>query len=348
MNTQTKTVSAANPIVSQAIELAHIANEHPGIGDELATAVRAKEVSGQVPRKLVFLLKEAYGERIHEFPVPGSTEKDVEGTNRPYDLYSESITREGKSREVKGSFYKTFARSLDVLNMPEEEGGMSILARLEYLSTEEAKEEFPAEHERVDEKNKLQGRVNVITNATKTAFHVFHMIEAVNKIPGVKADFAKRWDAKQKKDVYSETSVNIHVYDVERPNQYLMLSVPSFLSLEPEKALQPERLAKHGTEFLSLKSTRSRGTGKSDDNTKEAPKLTINTIESMAADFANFVDSTQGYDKLVKRLKDKDTDDFVLSIGKLYEALEGFMPKIEDRYKALVRLENEKAINKAA
>ncbi len=246
--------------------------------DEMSAAIEqvanAKEDWQGGPIKVLFALRDTYGEELDSFPKP-----DLETGNNP-DKFKVAMTNDAGVTAMRAtSFYMLFADAT--------KEGRAIVTELAFLkrlsNVNDKKENIPSdlvelyldnEDKRTSRINYLNGRRSTIKASYKKAMALYYQMDAVASLPHVACDFLWVTDDKGEDtgEVEATTKPIIvweRVADGKPVKKREFFSIGSFLKLDAAAASE-----KGGT-LKELMKTVAR-----DTNTKAAEFPTIKTAES--------------------------------------------------------------------
>jgi len=312
---------------AKAIALAK--KESDGMAKAMSAVMQAKEDWQGGPIKVLFALKDAYGEELASFPQP-----DDDTSNNPDKFKVEVVDTSGKSSMRPTTFYTVFADNT--------REGAAIVQELEWLkrasNSEAVKTGIPKEimelaenpQARLSRENFLSGRRTTIRNSYKKAMALGFQFEAVNGVSGVVADFVYVPD-KEGNDTaeIANTTKPIIVYvpstDGKPAKKYELFSIGAFLKLNAKKAIEK------GGGFANLKSTVTRATGGATGNGQANEVPPIKTVETFLGRFVEvyrFMDEMQmakdqkDIGQLYKLLNHKDAQELVVSVVEMRNYLD--------------------------
>jgi hypothetical protein len=289
---------------AKAIALAK--KESDGMFAAMAEVVKAKEDWQGGPIKVLFALKEAYGEELINFPEP-----DNDTGNNPDKFKVEVVDTSGKSAMRPTTFYTVFADNT--------REGAAIVQELEWLkragNVEAVKSGIPAEildlspQQRDTRTNFLSGRRVTIRNSYKKAMSLGFQFAAINGVSGVVADFLYVQDKDGNDTAEVENTPKPIVVYVPVTNgpvkKYEHFSIGAFLKLNAKKA------AEKGGGFANLKATVTRATGGATGNGQANEVPAIKTVDTF---IHRFVETYRYMDEMQMAKDQKD-------IGQLYKLL---------------------------
>lgn len=213
--------------------------------DEMSAAIEqvanAKEDWQGGPIKVLFALRETYGEEIDQFPKP-----DLETGNNP-DKFKVAMTNDAGVTAMRAtSFYLLFADAT--------KEGKAIVEELAFLkrlaNVNDKKENIPSElidayldneEKRTARTNYLTGRRSTIRASYKKAMSLYYQMDAVASLPHVDCDFLWITDDKGEDtgDVENTTKPIIvweRVADGKPVKKREFFSIGSFLKLDANAA----------------------------------------------------------------------------------------------------------------
>jgi hypothetical protein len=313
----TNTATEGETIKAKAIALAK--KESTEMSAAMTAVMKAKEDWQGGPIKVLFALKDAYGEELINFPEP-----DSDGGNTPDKFKVEVVDTSGKSAMRPTTFYTIFSDNT--------REGAAIVQELEWLkraaNTEAVKTGIPAEildlspQQRGVRENFLSGRRTTIRNSYKKAMALGLQLIAVNGVPGVIADFVYVTDREGNDTADVENTTKPIIVYVPRNDgkpvaKWEYFSIGSFLKLNPKKAIEK------GGGFQALKDTVARATGGKTGNGEANAIPPIKTVDTFLGRFVEvfrFANEMQ-YDKsqkdmaqLYKLLKHNDAAELVVAM----------------------------------
>lgn len=311
------TETSGDAFAARAIELA--GKESDGMSAAVVAVMKAKEDWQGGPIKVLFAMKEAYGEDLLSFPTP-----DDEGSNNP-DKFKVSVTdANGKTTLKATTFYTQFADAT--------KEGKAIIQEIEYLkragNAEAVKTGIPEEilamspQQRDTRLNFLGGRRTTIRASYKKAMALGFQMMAVNNVPNIVADFlyVQDKDGNDTSEVENTTKpIVVYVPVKNGPvKKWEAYSIGSFLKLNPAKAIE------QGGGFDKLKGTITRNTeggatGNNGKATETPPIKTVDTFFHRFVELYRFANEAQ-YEKdqkamaaIGKLLKHKDSDELAVA-----------------------------------
>lgn len=279
------------------------------------TAANAKEDWQGGPIKVLFALKETYGEEIDNFPKP-----DLETGNNP-DKFKVAMTNDAGVTAMRAtSFYQIFADATkEGKALVEEIGFIKRLANVN-----DKKEGIPAalvdtylddEDKRESRLNYLNGRRTTIRGSYKKAMALYHQLNAVASLPFVNCNFDYVVENGEETEEVENTTKPVVVWetmkDGSRGKKRQFFSVGSFLKLDANEALE-----KGGTLKELIKTVaREPGTPATFPTIKTAETYVKGLVECFRAidEFNSDADQKE-IGKLMKIINTKGADELKIAI----------------------------------
>lgn len=312
MATVDSTLSAVRARINEMVK---IANKSEEIHNSVMKVIAAGETNKRGPLIVYWALLSEYGEKLKDFPIPGSKQSD--GVNNP-DIYRYQQAKDNGDKVWKtDSFYRNFAdATTDGVNIQHVLNDIALAVKGEETDTNGAFRNM-GKPERDANRKRFEAQKTLLRSVYRRAFQLHFMIEAA-KEAGVGVRLATKKD-KDGNIVLSNGTYPIHIYDVADPvNNFDVITVPSFLALDLQRA--KDTAGPDGNIYLAFKNSGNRS-GSSGAKAVER-KMDIKRLESELCDIANYLDTDDGMAQLYKKLNSKDkTDHFLLAVFDLYAAL---------------------------
>lgn len=313
----------------------------------------AKEDWQGGPIKVLFALRETYGEEIDQFPKP-----DLDTGNNP-DKFKVAMTNDAGVTAMRAtSFYLLFADATK-----EGKAIVDELAMLKRIANVNDKcENVPTalvdayrddEDKRTSRSNYLTGRRSTIRASYKKAMALYFQMDAVASLPHVGCDFDWITDGKGEEtgDV-ENTTKPIIVW--EKPADGKPIKKKMFFSIGSFLKLDAKECAEKGGTLKELIKTVAR-----DTNTKAAEFPTIKTAETYVKGFVELFRAMDAFQsdpdqkemgKLMKVLNHKDAAELKVSLVEFRNYLDDIVDemKLESWYADLQAKRDPLVTRKAA
>lgn len=303
----------------KARAIAFASQESEEMSAAIEQVANAKEDWQGGPIKVLFALRETYGEEIDQFPKP-----DLETGNNP-DKFKVSMTNDAGVTAMRAtSFYQLFADAT--------KEGKAIVDELAFIkrlsNVNDKKDGIPSElidlylddeDKRTARTHYLNGRRSTIKASYKKAMALYFQMDAVASLPFCQADFV--WvvkDGEETGEVEGTTKpivVRELLKNGERGNKREFFSIGSFLKLDAKAASE-----KGGT-LKELMKTVAR-----DTNPKAATFPTIKTADSF----------TKGFVELFRAMDEFQSDPDQKELGKFMKILNVKKDSGADQLKASI------------
>lgn len=357
----TSTINASEPVRAHAIELVNLIADNPAIDTNFRKVIEATEQMKRGAIALCFMLRKAYGDKLDDFPVPGSQSwqegKDGEegfkpASNNP-DRYR--VKTKGKKSDVwvKFSFYDDYARNTPF--------GTEIVAALEAISNAlsvygdsgsfrkagkpiEAFQSANGEvinfatmtQPQVKAAEKMWSqRLTAIASSIKTAIKVNAQL---NRLQLELKDEIDVQIATNADGSIAATAYPINIINKRNVSEYKPFASSGLLALDVDKAVA------NGGSFDHLMATTGKGTDDSSGETVAEIK-NVGKFDEYIAAVLNWLDRDTAEKELLTYLAAKDKqgkflhDHLVMSLHKLVDALDSPNTKTEPRYRVLEEAE---------
>jgi len=293
--------ATGNAMASRALALADELGKDEVFGVIVDENIEAAAKKKRGPVNMFLTLVRVFGDRIKDFPVPGSSAKDKDIGNKPYDKYTVSVTVAGKKVNRPGSFYS------DVRDRTPR--GKQLL---EIIAACEKREGVSKGNPTVlADKNKaiddLKTYREQLVKGVRMAIQ-WMAIEAAKTEKTLFVEPSLQWKDKDKGEIYPTNTPIILAKTTDRsPGE--QLSVDQFLALDVAKAI------KLGGTLENLMSTSTRGANNTDD---EVTKIeNVETADDVLAAFVIFLNDRTNLTKWRSYLEKKENEDALLSFGDL-------------------------------
>lgn len=313
-----------------ALSLAKVAADKKEFLSYLDRHANAKvEAKGGAAHVLVYMMG-IYGEKLYEFPVPGTTQDKVTG-NQPWDIYeAEGTKADGSVGVIKGSFYKDFFTDLpNGAKLANDQAALRLAAK--------GSKDTPAPFNKLSapsaerELNKVNVKLNYALDMVRKAMAIFFKLEEIkeHEDKGVKIEMAWKLDEEENEtEELQSTTLPFMLVKTKGPSDFKTLSVGGLLALNVERALAVFAEGKTSF-FTALKDSGRRGTKKTTPTSTETPKIGMSNLGATVLEFANFLDDKENYGKLIAMVGNPKNVDILLSLAELQDALDGITSKFE-------------------
>lgn len=303
-----------------AIKFASMENEV--LSSAIKEQMEAKEVTESGSIRILIAMKASYGDKLAEFPRPGST---VEDSNNPDVIKVEKVNSStGNKSVVNSSWYVTFAdNTLEGKAILQELGWIKILRNLEAdhnLVPNEFRQAYPNNEEWKVREGYLTGRRNTIRSAYKKAMALLWQFEDVNALAKVSATF--KWaDANKTKVV--NTKVPVRISDDDNADTWQYVSLSTFMRFDTAKAQE------QGGTFQALIDSLKRDSDKQGGGVAAPQKVrTADTFAARITDIHEALDyaftdkdGKKLHNDIEKALSAAGSDDLLLSVADIHDAL---------------------------
>lgn len=337
----TSTPFDGNDAAHRAEQLAAKAGKE--VSEALIVIADAKQDMAGGPIRVMIALRNAFGEELDSFPMPG--EKD--GNNRDEITVEETVNGETKSR--KTTFYTVFADSLAP--------GKAIVQEIEWCEragkADTVKTDIPQHIIDLSQTGGLARRLDYLTGrrgtfraSIKKAMQLVFQFNAVNEVTGIQSE--PIWEEGKEGEEIISAQKCIVVWQTPdndangkpKPVKYMKdYTVGSFLKLKPLVAEEK------GGGFKNLDATSARAPQETDNSEKADRRIkTLDTAVGVAVELHRFIDEimmdkdTSNHDKLIKGLKsEKATGEVVSSFVELRNYLDDIVKaaNLQARYDKL-------------
>jgi hypothetical protein len=333
-----KATGEPQPIAAESSAMIDLAKAFASNADAMAaveTVMVAKETTRRGPIVIMNFLRTVYGETLHTFPVPGSTEAVG---NRPADKYSV------KTKNAKGVTTSRTKSKLDDFadSLPFGKDTQDHLERIANQSGEYAPAKCgPKLLE--SSKTKYTQRQSGLRTLIKQSVGLDQQFEAVNLLAGCEAVFVMDTVIQDGKEVevIANTTQPICVQHVTKRDKFQTMSVTSFLSLDVDAAKEA------GGTYEALIGTIGKGATATADKPINPDYTTWSAaqFEAILAKVAHYLEDEDKAGAIYKRLKEKDAASFIRTLGDLYVDSLGnlFNHHAKVRYQHLVAADSVKA-----
>lgn len=311
-----------------AVALSNKLTDDKALDQELKVLLKQKEDVAVGGMDVYFHLTRIFtSDELASMPVPGTEEKDVVGTNLPYDKYD--IPAPDGSGRVKGSFFKDLA-----MGIPEM---ASLQQKLKDYAEQNKGSKSPADYKF---RTPLISRQNYILRLLRQAWELWAQKQACENLQWIEITFETRTEKVNGVEITkADGQTPIKVFDSkEKVSRWY--TIGSFLALKPEKATA-------GT-LAALSETNKKGRSK---NNGQAPvgagkvKAAATLLEwqdCMVAGSHFF--STANNALIYKSLLDgkpEDREDYVKTLNAYCVFFAQLRPMIADQVRDIERREEE-------
>ena len=314
-----------------AEQLASVHSE--ALTSAINTVAQAKEDYQGGPVKVYFAMRQTYSEeQLSMFPKPGSgKEKGWVGNNPDY-FKMKKPGKDGKENEATVSFYNVFTDdTVEGKELNRRINWMKRVGNPDYNQADipqQIKDMNPQEREAA--LTKAKNKLATIKAAYRNAAKLMFQLDAVNSLEFVQATVVPAIKAGE-----FENLIQLSTTDPARivngvPQDWDQFSISNFMRLDADKA------SENGGTIAALKDTIKRKDG--DDNSNEPggakPDLiaTVDKFKARATDIHEYLNTKvfdtkdrTAYNAVLKALSGPGSDDFLLSIGTIRDALGDFM-----------------------
>lgn len=330
MTTDTKTTNESDVSAIRRLALSYVPQiaADAEIKAHVNEVVKAKEVSRRSPVNIMLDMLRVFGnETLALFPLPGS--EKVPGQNTPFDKYSDTAS---DGTKIEGSFYNDLAD-----NTPWGKDWHAANTLVKKALNNDGTVPDPYKTMGKDrlkgEQNKLTTRISNNRLAFRQGMALYYRLGRIQAECTVDVGYVT--DGEGDNEKIADINQPIQLFDRNKRGNSRVFSALEVLRLDVDKA----KLMDGGPTWKNLLATLSRGKKGAGKGATVAvlPVTTKETFEDHASSFAHFFTDTKNpFSVILDMLKDKDSDDLVMSLGRIIDGLDGVDKHLRSRYDRLM------------